>query len=467
MDATIEAYGMDATISPVGRMNASLLHWLRCPFCGGQLNPSGIEPVPQASGYDVLTCWCGRYPVVAGIPILKRGPDGTIDKVIALIESGRQREALLAAIAPASPTLAPSWIRSLPSARGLHRLKHLAHQRALRGWRERAAALLTDHRGQVTVCALLDFYFHNHRENYNYFYFRFGQPRYLVALSFASIIHQPKKPILDLACGCGHITRTLVQRAQGQPVIGLDNSFFGLYIAKHWIAPEAEYVCSPADGPLPFPNGAFSTVFCSDALHYFVNKATSIRELERLTRQDGLIILVWIHNTLVRRPHDGLPLPPEGYRALVADVPHRLVADSDVLARYRQKLGPQLAGSADARRLAQAPLLSLVASRRQEVFQDYGTFASWPHAEGRLSLNPLYMVEEQEKLGTVHLRRKFPSAFYEEEHTECKDYLPETVRVSSGVWTNVAEGKHTAEMAGLVEQCVLLGLPTRYRCDAC
>jgi SAM-dependent methyltransferase len=281
----------------------------------------------------------------------------------------------------------------------------------------------------------------------------------------ASLIDQPRKPILDLACGCGHITRSLVQRAKGQPVMGVDSSFFGLYIAKHWIAPEAEYVCCTADGSLPFPNGALSAVFCSDAFHYFPNKATAIGEFERLTQHDGLLILARIHNALLRQPYDGLPLPPEGYRALVADIPHRLMADSDVLARYRHKLGPSLARPDDLRYLAQAPVLSLVASHRRDVFQDYGPFEEWPHAGGRLGLNPLFLVEEREEFGNVRLRRTFPSAFYEEHHAECKDYMPETVKIPRDQWANLSDGERGPEVERLIEQCVLMGMPKRYRCD--
>jgi SAM-dependent methyltransferase/uncharacterized protein YbaR (Trm112 family) len=453
-------------------MDISLLSLLRCPFCSGNLNSSGIDLVTQTPGYDVLTCCCGRYPVVAGIPILKKGSGGIIDRVVSLIETGRHQEALLAMITPGSPILAPVWMQSLPRVKGIGWLKHLAHQRALDGWREQAIALLTDQGGQVPACTVFNFFFRPHwkyrRHNWeyrNYLYFRFGQPRYLVALSFASLIQQPNKPILDLACGYGHITRSLVHRAQGQPVIGVDNTFFGLYVAKHWIAPEAEFVCCTAEASLPFPDGAFSVAFCSDAFHYFANKAASIRELKRLTQQDGLIVLVWIHNVLFRLPYDGMPLPPEGYHWLVADIPHRLVADHDILARYRQKQGPSLARITDAERLAKAPLLSLIASHRQDVFQDHGPFEDWPHAEGWLGINPLYTAEQPDAVGNVRLRRTFPSAFYEEDHAECKDYLPERVTVPMSVWTNLIAGKRVPAMEGLIEQCVVLGMPPRYRCD--
>ena len=443
-------------------MHMTFLHLLRCPWCGGHLSPAGIEPRPHEPRCEILTCWCGRYPVIAGIPILKRSPGGTLDKVIALIETGRHRQALLAMIAPASPELAPAWIQSLPRSREFSWLKHTAHRWALPSWREQAATLLTDQRRQVTVCTVLDFYF-KQRENYNYFYFRFGQPRHLVGLSFASLIGPSECPILDLACGMGHLTQSLVARANGQPVIGVDQAFFGLYIAKHWIAPEAEYVCCTVDNSLPFADTTFSVAFCSDAFHYLINKTASIRELMRLTRPDGLILLVWVHNALARCPYDGWPLPPQGYDELLADIPHRLVADSDVLTRYRQKQGPALAAAVDASHLAQAPLLSLVASHRQATFQDYGAFDDWPHAKGHIGLNPLYAVEGQDKLGTIHLRRRFPSVFYEEDHAECKDYLPETAEVPLDSWMSVLEGRRTPEMEPLIERCVLLGMPERYR----
>jgi SAM-dependent methyltransferase len=447
-------------------MDTSWLLWLRCPFCGGSLSLSGIDQATHAPGYDILSCWCSRYPMVAGIPVLKRTPNGTLNELIALIERGQYREALMAMISPPSPTLAPAWLQALPSARGIHRLRRLAHQRALRRWEEQAAALLTNQEGRVTAYKLFDFYFRRYPENRNYFYFRFGQPRHLGALSFTSLIQQPKNPILDLACGCGHITRTLTQRAGGQLVIGMDESFFGLYVAKHWIAPEAQYVCCTADIALPFADDIFSVSFCSDAFHYFINKAAIFRELERLTLHDGLIMLVWLHNGRVRLPHRGLPLPSEGYQELMADLPHCLVAAGDVLARYRQKQGPSLIRSRDIKCLSHAPLLSLIASHRQEVFQDHGSFVDWPHAEGHLGLNPLYAMEEHDDLGTVCLRRQFPSVFYEEEHRQCKDYLPETVRIPASTWTNLVQGIRTGEIEELIDQCIVLGLPERYGPDA-
>jgi SAM-dependent methyltransferase len=451
-------------------MSFSLLDSMHCPSCGGDFESAGIS----REGFDVLTCHCSEYPVVAGIPILKRGVVGnsneTANDVTSMIKAGRHCEALLAMImppSPASPSLAPAWIRSLPSLKGIRRLKNLAHARAARRWQEQARDFLTEPGAQVTACDFLDLYYHRSGfktdDGYDYFALRFGQPRHLVALSFTMLIDKPEKPVLDLACGYGHITASLKRRAYGQPVIGVDQTFPGLYLAKTLIAPEADYVCCLADGPLPFPEGFFSAAFCSDAFHYFVNKLTSIRELRRLTQHDGLILLVWIHNVLWRRPHDGLPLSPEAYRGLIGDMPHRLLADNDVLTRYLKKQGPSLACSASIDDLAREPLLSIVASHRQEIFRDYGSFEKWPHGEGQLVLNPLYTIEDRrDSLKDVKLRRAFPSVFYLEDHAQSKEYLPETVKVPAQVLADLSHGKRTDDVEKLVSQFVVLGVPERY-----
>jgi ubiquinone/menaquinone biosynthesis C-methylase UbiE len=452
-------------------MPFSLLRSLHCPFCGGDFDGGELDQ----AGFGILACYCGQYPVLAGIPIIKKGNIGiageSVEAVSSLIKAGRCREALLAMVmppAPESPTLAPPWIQSLPSLRGLRRLKSFAHQRGAHRWRNQAAALLTEPNDQVTACDFLDLYYHRSgfksNDAYDYFALRFGQPRHLVALSFATLIEKSTKPVLDIACGYGHITRSLAARLDRQPVVGVDQTFTGLYFAKTFVAPEAEYVCCAADGPLPFADGFFSAAFCSDAFHYFIHKLSSLKELRRLISDDGMIILVWVHNLHVRRPHDGAPLPPEGYEALVADMPHRLIADSAVLARYLQRQGPPLASSKEPGQLSREPLLSIVASHRQDVFKDHGEFQDWPHGHGRLDLNPLYRIDKtSDSSGDVQLRRKYPSDFYLNDHAQSSEYLPETVKVHSRVLTDLAEGHRTPDVERLVDQFVAMGMPERYQ----
>jgi hypothetical protein len=213
---------------------------LCCPLGGGPFDSRLPDRIAARDGSYILACDCSEYPVVAGIPIFEQGPVGTdgqpAREVLALLKAGRHRGALRVLIAPFSPTLAPACIRRWPAVRGLGRLSRGIHRWARHGWR------LEELRTQLTACELFDLDFRRvgRTEVYEYVALRFGNPQYLVALAFASVIRQPAHPVLDVACGFGHITRSLARLAQGRPVIGVDRNFSVRSGAKHWLAPEAE-----------------------------------------------------------------------------------------------------------------------------------------------------------------------------------------------------------------------------------
>lgn len=458
---------------PATEVKLSLLYSLRCPFCGRTVLASNLGPDDKAElQYGLLNCRCGRYPLIAGIPVFKKGLVGsrgeTVEDITAMITAGDYTEALVAVLLPPpppSPTLAPAWIQNLPALKGMWRLKHFAHHWQARSWHKQAVVFLLEAVHRQTACDLFDFYFRCSAakiEHYNYFAYRFGQPRHLVALSLASIIGGPGSAILDLACGFGHITRSLAVQAGTQPVIGLDALFPPLYIAKYWLAPQADYVCSDTDTPLPFTGELFSAVFCSDAFHYFANKARCLRELKRVIRREGAIILSSVRNAFSKQTHACHALSPQACSDLVDDLPHRIVSDRRVLERYLQRRGPALGSQVELADLVEEPTFSLAASRNQAIFRDHTEFASWPHAQGRLSVNPLYVTERTDHHGTTLFRRIFPSDFYEEENKDCKSYLPEAVAVSSHVLQEMETGGSSPEFEQLLAQCVVLGLPERY-----
>jgi len=286
-----------------------------------------------------------------------------------------------------------------------------------------------------------------------------------VALSLMRLIEDPRGPLLDLTSGFGHMTFSLLQRARGQPVIGVEQGFLGAYIAQRWVAPDAAFVCCDASVPLPFVTDLFSSVQCVDGFHYIADKVTCMRELRRVVKGDGAIVLPVVRNALVPCPGSGLPLSPEGYRALVEDTPHGLVDDRDLLARYLRREGPLLTQTVDLRRLANAPTVSLVVSARRDVFADHGSLERWPHTEGRLTLNPLYTHNGSDREGRVHLRRTFPSHGYEQDNADCKTYMPEEAVVSASVLGDLALGARTPEVERLADRFIALGMPDNYGAD--
>ena len=90
-------------------MNKFLLDALSCPFCSGEFTVSSVQGKPDDGQYAVLSCYCEQYPVVAGIPIIRKGIIGnngeTTQTVSELIVSGRHQDALLAVTMPPAPAL--------------------------------------------------------------------------------------------------------------------------------------------------------------------------------------------------------------------------------------------------------------------------------------------------------------------------------------------------------------------------
>lgn len=453
-------------------MNVCFLDLLRCPLCGGKLTVKVGNRERGELSYGVLKCYCSLWPVVDGIPIFRKRAEDANDALIASIEAGRFNAALETCLSiryrqggdgrsarikhSVKSWLAArqqnSWLRLLPGMET--RLKEFTRLQKLSG--------LLNPRTRITVRDNLQAYFFDRMGAYYHFFHLFSQPRHLVALSIVDIIHQPNRPLLDLACGFGHVTRALLARAEGQPVIGMDISFFALYVARHYVAPQAEFLCCDANKALPFPKSTFAAAICSDAFHDFAEKTTCIQECERLTRDNGFFALIWVRNAQVWPTLDGLSLPLEGYRDLIAHMPHRLLSSRSALAGYLQKMRPSLEYQADPARLANEPTFSLVMSHDSGFFKDYGPLLDWPHAYGNLSLNPLYIPERTDAAKTILLRREIPPNISERLDEEIKEYLPERIYVSPAALEDLARHKRTKEVEGLVERCVVLGLPEAY-----
>jgi len=130
-----------------------LLEWLCCPFCGGRLNREKIDHADLPQGWGILSCYCGRYPMAAGIPVLKKDP--ALERVIALIENGHHQEALLTLIPipdPVASSASPQvWFGSRLK-RKLRRVFGLSEKTmdpALWLWRERIGSVLSDRSDQA------------------------------------------------------------------------------------------------------------------------------------------------------------------------------------------------------------------------------------------------------------------------------------------------------------------------------
>ena len=322
---------------------------------------------------------------------------------------------------------------------------------------------LTCGRDKTTALEMIRFFYESsmRSEVYHYFCCRFGQPRHLAALSLASLFPESEKPVLDLACGFGHLTHYWLNSRRNQSIIGVDRNFFQLYVAKNWLAPGGEFICAEADLRLPFVSQGLSGVFCSDAFHCFLRRAVCADEMKRITDASGLIVLARMGNRHVE-PREGYELSAERYSDLFRGLLTRIVSEEDLLDSYLKRMEPQLQAMPQANSLERNKWLSLVASGDPGKLRNYGQFEQWPHAAGRLSLNPLYHKHIGNDSAEVSLSLRFPSKWYEFENSGCLRYMPQSLVVPKRVLDELKNSTSSKEIESLVEKCVLVGMPARY-----
>jgi SAM-dependent methyltransferase/uncharacterized protein YbaR (Trm112 family) len=453
-------------------MEKWLLEALRCPYCFGEFKVIEGFILHKKEGYAVLECYCDRYPVVEGIPVIRKGVlgnHGETSQIIShLILAGKYQEAFLALAMPPTPSsaeLAPAWVHRLPQVRGMGRVQSMFGSLAKSGWTKSMTEFLVSGPAGKTAIDYFEVCLGVKRQHKHYHYFRnrFGQPRHLVALSLMAPIKSPSGPVLDFGCGFGHLTRHLVRRAGPRSVIGADRDFIRLYVAKYFFAPEVSYVCCDGSISLPFVDHFFSVVYSSDTLFVVPNKLVCCREFQRIVDRDGLIIVTGIHNGLVDpENYASRTMPYSAYGPLLGSWPHRMLTNPDVLDQYREKRGPDLSRSSKTSALNQEPWFSIVATNREDLLVDQGSFDDWPHAEGMLELNPLYKPVTSNEAGDVLYRHTFPSSWYEKEDAGCRQYEPEQVWITSEVLHDLSLQKRTPAMEDLIAHCVIVGVPSRF-----
>ena len=487
-------------------MRTTTIAFLRCPFCANPLKlQSGAEEDDIGVRFGITTCVGCEYtfPIVGGVlivaepgqligveaevPAFRSGRGVGLGTLCRLVGNRAYANAFSRLLNPATPnadlfvrpdspgagrrSAAPSDIarpnphRDPRIASGVQaRLNQLSGERLLHRARRRIGRYLLENQETLTAFEAIELYMarYSRAETAVHFAFSFGQPRHLAALSVASPMRDRGGPILDLACGPGHLTHYFCSgQVARRPVVGVDRNFFRLWVARNFVAPDADFVCQWVDRPLPFSSGAFDSVFCSDAFHLILNKAGCIREARRVTAADGMIGIVRFGNAAAE-PREGHELTLNGYEQLLGEIPHVLLAEGELVRAYQAGKGADLTARKPSAELESQKWLTAILSDGESTFRDHGPFAEWPHAEGRLALNPIYVLDGEIPAGGVRLRFEFPSEWYEFENAGYLSYAPESVDVPGEVIAAMRAGERTEAVKALIGLFVIVGVPDRY-----
>jgi ubiquinone/menaquinone biosynthesis C-methylase UbiE len=100
---------------------------------------------------------------------------------------------------------------------------------------------------------------------------------------------QPGEKVLDLGCGPGDGTTRLA--SLGALAIGLDYSEGMIEKARKERAIAGRLTRGDA-GRLPFKDGAFDKVVCTNSFHHYPDHFAALKELRRILRPGGTLVLV-------------------------------------------------------------------------------------------------------------------------------------------------------------------------------
>ncbi len=107
------------------------------------------------------------------------------------------------------------------------------------------------------------------------------------------LLRYPPGRLLDVGCGTGALEARLAVRWPGAPLVGVDLSRAMLAAARRKLGDPANvsFVQASADA-LSFPDAHFDLVVSASAFHYFPRPVAALREMRRVLRPDGTLLLL-------------------------------------------------------------------------------------------------------------------------------------------------------------------------------
>jgi len=229
-----------------------------------------------------------RWPVADGIPYLRVGREALVATALDHLDAGRSGDALVVLLADQDDW----WTGPATDPAELSRLI-----------RERDALSLREAMALLRLGPVAD-----------YFAYRWGDPTYLAGLALLEAHWPAPGTAFELACGIGHYLRELTRG--GVDALGADVVFAKCWLAKHWVAPDADYVVFDAAHRWPAEGRRFDLVQCHDAFYFLPDQP---QVAARLRAMGGVLAISHVHNSGVAGGAKGPARPAGEWAALFPD----------------------------------------------------------------------------------------------------------------------------------------------------
>ena len=354
-----------------------------------------------------------RWPVIDGIAFARASRPELAKQALARLDAGDRDGALVLLLADQDdwwrgPVAEPAALRALVA--------------------NRASLTLRDAMAHLSWGPVGDYFAH-----------RWSDPTFLAGLALMEAHWTAPRTAFELACGIGQYLRSLGQR--GVAATGADVVFAKLWVARHWVAPEAELICLDA-AIQPWPvaeERRFDLVACHDAFYFLEPKAPILARLRDMAGEAGWLAVGHIHNREWPNLSAGSAVTAEELAALFPD--GVTYDDAELTQAAVERRAPR-AAAPEALRGAEA--FSVVAGPGAMPARPVAGALVLPPEGAFLRRNPLYRGGEIAWPSERYAREYGPRATYPA-HTDCPEHA-------------VA----TAATAGWAMRRELLDLPERW-----
>jgi SAM-dependent methyltransferase len=203
------------------------------------------------------------------------------------------------------------------------------------------------------------------------------------------------KVLLDVACGAGG-PALRIAATTGCSVVGIEVHELAVatassLAAKRGLADHAEFRCTDATGPLPFPDARFDAIICIDAINHFSDRPRVIAEWARLLKVGGR--LLFTDPITVTGPLTNAEVAVRSSAGVYLFVPHgydeRVIAQCKLQLLVCEDTTASMAKVAEARHAARASrsaaLREIEGDQAYEGQQEFLEVAARVARESRLS----------------------------------------------------------------------------------
>jgi SAM-dependent methyltransferase len=379
-----------------------------------------------------INCECSEYPILGGIPIIKRPtPDEQLSNseyIIERLKSKKIEETMALPFEWERSEKTMLWFFLLlkelgPFKRSLNPLISVIRSMKKKHYRKYAEE-------QISFFELLDAL--SWGTWGDYLKHRFSCSSFWPLYPFMPLVKEKNEMVLDLLCGAGHGSFVISQNARPKRHVAADLNYTLLYVAKKYFAPDAEFVCLDGNDPLPFRDGIFSSLIMMDSTHYVSNRVYLGKECQRSLKDNGALLWLHLHNGLSENTSKGYALSPSNWVDLIGSLPTTVLPENRIIKEYMKDTKLDLQADHSQSEIDSSGSVCILGTHDQDILRTYETI-QYPTLESHTTtiINPIYDVISQG--GGIRLDRTDVNEIFRSEYSLSFEYLPSTYNISGNI----------------------------------